>query len=64
MERPARRRAIVFAIPLIIALVASQRVAASMRTVDFLQVFASGALFGVTLTGLVEVLRGRGGSKP
>jgi hypothetical protein len=64
MDGSSRRRAIVFAIPLIIALVASQRIAASMRTVDFLQVFASGALFGVGLTGLIQVLRGRGGSTP
>jgi len=64
MEGSSRRRAIVFVVPLIIALVAVRHVAEDMRTVDFLQVFAGGAIFGVGLMGLIQVLRGRGASPP
>jgi hypothetical protein len=59
MESPARRQAAVFVVPMIVGLVAAQRAAAHVRTVDFLLLFASGVVFGVTLMGLIQLLRAR-----
>jgi hypothetical protein len=48
---------------MIIGLVAAQRAAPHVRAVDFLLLFASGAVFGVGLVGLIRMLRaGRPGS--
>jgi hypothetical protein len=55
----ARRRAVVFAIPMIIALAAGRQVVPHVRTVDFLLIFAAGAVFGVTLVGVIRALRAR-----
>jgi hypothetical protein len=44
MESPARRHAAVFVVPMIVGLVAAQRAAPHVRTVDFLLLFASVAL--------------------
>ena len=57
MESSTRRRAAVFVVPMIVGLVAAQRAAPHVRTVDFLLLFASGVLFGVSLMALVQVLR-------
>lgn len=54
MDQPPRRRVAVFAIPLIIALVAARQAAPRVRAVDFLLLFASGVIFGVTLMGLIQ----------
>ena len=62
MERSARGRTMPFAMALVLGLATSLRLAGSMRAVDFLQVFASGALFGVGLVGLIQMLRSRGKS--
>jgi hypothetical protein len=63
MDSPDRRRAAVFAAPLILTLVMAQRAAPRVRAVDFLLVFASGVIFGVTLMGLIQFLRaGRRGT--
>ena len=59
MESSARRRAAVFAAPMIVGLVAAQRAAPHVRTVDFLLLFASGVVFGVSLMGLIQMLRAR-----
>ena len=59
MNAPTRRRAVVFAVPMIIALAAVQQVAPTVRTVDFLLIFVAGAAFGVTLVGLIQTLRAR-----
>ena len=59
MESPSRRRAAVFAAPMIVGLVAAQRAAPHVRTVDFLLLFASGVAFGVSLMGLIQMLRAR-----
>jgi hypothetical protein len=59
MESPARRRAVVFVVPMIVGLVAAQRAAPHVRTVDFLLLFASGVVFGVSLMGLIQMLRAR-----
>jgi hypothetical protein len=57
MEPPMRRHAAVFVVPMIVGLVAAQRAAPHVRTVDFLLLFASGVVFGVGLVGLVQALR-------
>lgn len=53
----ATRRASVLVVPMIVGLVAAQRAAPHVRLVDFLLLFASGVLFGVSLMGLIQVLR-------
>lgn len=57
MNTPARRRAAVFAVPMIIGLVTAQRAAPHVRTVDFLLLFASGVIFGISLMGFIQVVR-------
>jgi hypothetical protein len=42
---------------MIVGLVAAQRAAPHVRTVDFLLIFASGVVFGVSLMALIRVLR-------
>jgi hypothetical protein len=59
MESPARRKAAVFIVPMIVGLAAAQRAAPHVRTVDFLLLFASGVVFGVSLMGLIQMLRAR-----
>ena len=60
MNAPSRRRAAVYAVPMIIALIGVHSVVQHIRTVDFVLVFAAGAIFGVTLVGVIRALRGRG----
>jgi hypothetical protein len=55
METLRRRHAAVFVVPMIVGLVTAQR--AVPHTVDFLLLFASGVVFGVSLMGLIQVLR-------
>jgi hypothetical protein len=62
MDKPTRRRLAVFAAPLIIGLVSAQRAAPRVRAVDFLLIFASGVIFGVSLMGLIQMWKGRGSS--
>jgi hypothetical protein len=62
MDKPSRRRLAVFAGPLIIGLVSATRAAPRVRAVDFLLIFASGVIFGVTLMGLVQMWKERGSS--
>ena len=57
MDAPERRRAAVYVAPLILTLVMAQRAAPRVRAVDFLLVFASGVIFGVSLMGLIRFLR-------
>jgi hypothetical protein len=57
MDAPARRRAAIFVVPLIIALVSARRAAPNVRTVDFVLLFASGIVFGVSLMALIRSLR-------
>ena len=59
MGRSARGRTMTFAMAMVLGLTVCLRVAATIRAVDFLQIFASGALFGVGLLGLMQALRGR-----
>ena len=62
MDNPARRRLAVFVVPMVIGLVTAQRAAPHVRTVDFLLLFASGVICGVSLMGLIQVWRARGSS--
>ena len=63
MDSPDRRRTAVFVVPLVLTLVMAQRAAPRVRAVDFLLVFASGVIFGVSLMGLIQFLRaGRRGT--
>ncbi len=57
MTALARRHAAIFAIPMIIGLVTAQRAAPHVRAVDFILLFASGAIFGVSLMGLIQAWR-------
>jgi hypothetical protein len=59
MESPVRRHVAVFVVPMIVGLVTAQRAAPHVRTVDFLLLFASGVVFGVSLMGLIQLLRAR-----
>jgi hypothetical protein len=59
MEALSRRHAAVFVLPMIIGVVTAQRAAPHVRTVDFLLLFASGVVFGVSLMALIQNLRGR-----
>jgi hypothetical protein len=59
MPQLTRRHTAVFAIPMIIGLVTAQRAAPHVRTVDFLLLFASGAIFGVSLMGLIQAWRSK-----
>jgi hypothetical protein len=59
MGSPTRRLAAVYVVPMIVGLVAAQRAATHVRTVDFLLLFAAGVVFGVSLMGLIQVLRPR-----
>jgi len=62
MAGPGWGRATIFLPPLIIAFVAAQRVAANMRTVDFLTVFGAGLVCGVTLMRLIQLFRASRGA--
>jgi hypothetical protein len=44
---------------MLVGLVAAQRAATHVRTVDVLLLFASGIAFGVGLMGLIQMLRAR-----
>ena len=59
METAPRRRAAVSVVPMLVGLLAAQRAAPHVRTVDFLLLFAGGVAFGVGLIGLIQLLRAR-----
>jgi hypothetical protein len=63
MPSPTIGRAVVYIAPMILGLVAAQRASPGVRTGDFLLIFASGVVVGVSLMALIQVLRsGRSGS--
>ena len=64
MDSPDRRRAVIFIAPLLIAFIGASRVAGEIRTVDFLQVFAAGMITGISLAGIIRMLKAKGTSKP
>ncbi|MGH7512633.1 MAG: hypothetical protein ACREOQ_06900 [Gemmatimonadales bacterium] len=57
MDPAARRRAAVFVVPMIVGLVTARQAAPHVRAVDFLLLFASGVIFGVSLMALIQHLR-------
>ena len=57
MDAPVRRRAAVFAAPMLVGLISAQKAAPHVRTVDFILLFASGVVFGVSLMGLIQFIR-------
>jgi hypothetical protein len=59
METTPRRRAAVSVVPMLVGLLAAQRAAPHVRTVDFVLLFAGGVAFGVGLMGLIQLLRAR-----
>lgn len=59
METTPRRRAGASVVPMLVGLLAAQRAAPHVRTVDFLLLFAGGVAFGVGLMGLIQLLRAR-----
>lgn len=59
MASPARRLPAAWIVPMMIGLIAAQRAAAHVRTVDVLTLFAGGVAFGVGLVGLIQMLRAR-----
>jgi hypothetical protein len=59
MDAPPRRRAAVSVVPMLVGLLAAQRAAPHVRTVDFLLLFAGGVAFGVSLMGLIQLVRAR-----
>ena len=59
MDANPRRRAAVSIVPMLVGLLAAQRAAPHVRTVDFLLLFAGGIAVGVGLMGLIQLLRGR-----
>jgi uncharacterized membrane protein YcaP (DUF421 family) len=60
---PRRRRAVVFVIPLILALVAGRRVSENVRTVDYLTILGVGMVIGVSLVGLFQSMKTKNGAK-
>ena len=56
----SRGQALVLVVPLIVVLVAARRLVPDIGSVDFLMIFAAGALFGATLLGLVQMVRRQG----
>ncbi len=64
MDAPNRRRAAVFVVPLILAIIMTQRIAENVRTVDFLQIFACGMIVGLSLAGIIRMLKTKGEAKP
>jgi hypothetical protein len=62
MNSPSRRRLGIFAIPMVTGVVMAPRATPNVRTVDFLVLFASGVIFGVSLMGLIGVWKAQRGS--
>ncbi len=46
----------VLVIPLLVAVAAASRAGGHVRTVDFLQIFAAGMIFGVLLTRFFQLI--------
>jgi hypothetical protein len=59
-EKPTRRHLAVVAAPMLVGLIAAQRAAPHVRSVDFVLIFAAGVVFGVSLMGLIRAWKARG----
>lgn len=49
----------VFAAPMLVGLIAAQRAAPHVRSVDFVLIFAAGMVFGVSLMSLIQAWKAR-----
>lgn len=58
-EKPTRRHFTVFFAPMLIGLLAAQKAAPRVRSVDFVLIFAAGLVFGVSLMGLIQAWKAR-----
>jgi hypothetical protein len=59
MNASSERRPFTFAGPILVGIIAAQRAAEHVRTVDFLLLFFGGAAFGIGCGELVRFLRAR-----
>ncbi len=59
MDKPDRRRAAAFVVPLLFGVLTAARAAGRVRGVDFVALFGAGVLFGIGVTGLVRFFRVR-----
>ena len=57
--KPTRRHFGVFVAPMLVGLIAAQKAAPRVRSVDFVLIFAAGLVFGVSLMGLIEAWKAR-----
>ena len=64
MDTPDRRRTVVFLVPLIIAPLLIRSAAENVRTVDFVQIFACGMIVGISLVGIIRMLKSKGKATP
>ena len=58
-EKPTRRQLTVFLAPMLVGLIAAQKAAPHVRSVDFVMIFAAGLVFGVSLMGLIQAWKAR-----
>ena len=58
-ETPTRRHFGVFVAPMLVGLIAAQKAAPRVRSVDFVLIFAAGLVFGVSLMGLIQAWKAR-----
>lgn len=63
MTATPRGRLVAFVVPMILGLIAVQRAASHVRTVDILLLFAGGMAFGAGLVSLLHAWRARGAPK-
>lgn len=63
MTSPRRRRAVVFVIPVILALIIGRNAAENVRTVDYIQILAVGMIIGVSLANLIHFTKAKGASQ-
>ena len=58
-EKPTRRHFTVFLAPMLVGLIAAQKAAPHVRSVDFVMIFAAGLVFGVSFMGLIQAWKAR-----
>ena len=58
-EKPSRRQVTVFLAPMLVGLIAAQKAAPRVRSVDFVLIFAAGVVFGVSLMGMIQAWKAR-----
>ena len=56
-EKRKRGRMAILVIPLLVCFAAASKIGDKVRTVDFLQIFAAGVLFGVVMMSIIQMVR-------